>query len=266
MIFFLYDSSTKTEILIMKLTHLLLAIFAFPFISQAQVIGGMNLKLETMWDKEKYEDIAYKGEGMVDNDKYKKNPEIYLWVSMAWYEISEINDPKMIEEYPKALDYGFKWAAKFRKKDKDGVMYEDNKDYFEDLKKAGVSRAAEYEDDPKKLRKATGIYKYMVRAVPDDFNALYKKGVLEFRARNEAEGERSINKAMKGLAAAYTNKRYRPSKATAGVLEDSMLEFSEMMLERSLKDSANKVLDWAALWFPESEKVKAKIEGGTPEE
>jgi hypothetical protein len=250
----------------MKLSQLLLAVFAFPFLSQAQVIGGMNLKLETMWDKEKYEDIAYKGEGMVDNDKYKKDPEIYLWVSMAWYEISQINDPKMMEEYPKALSYGYKWAAKFRKKDKDGAMYEDNKDYFEDLKKAGVMSAAEFEDDPKKLRKATGIYKYMVRAVPDDFNALYKKGVLEFRARNEAEGERSINNAMKGLAAAYANKRYRPSKATAGVLEDSMLEFSDMMVEKSLKDSAVKVLNWAALWFPDSEKVKAKIGGEAPAE
>ena len=250
----------------MKFVKLLFVGMLLPAFSMAQVIGAMNLKLETLWDKEKYEDIAYKGEGMVENDKYKKDPEIYLWVSMAWYEISQINDPEMIEEYPKSLSWAFKWAAKFKKKDKEGVMYEDNKDFFEDLKKAGVAYAAEFEDDPRKMRKAIGMYKYMTRAIPDDYNILYKKGVLEFRSRNEAEGERSINAAMKGLAEAYQNKRYRPSKATVGVLEDSMLEFSDMLVEKSLKDSADKVLNWAGQWFPESEKVKAKVGGGAAEE
>ena len=45
-----------------------------------------------------------------------------------------------------------------------------------------------------------------------------------------------------------------------------MIEFSDMMVEKSLKDSAQKVLNWAAKWFPESEKIKAKIGGGKAEE
>ena len=122
---------------------LLLAFILSPLLSIAQVVGGMNLKMEQLWEKEKYEDIAYSGEGMVDNDKYKNDPEIYLYVSMAWYEISQINDPKMMEEYPKALDYAMKWASKFDRKDKDGVMREDNVDFFTDLAKAGIIASTE---------------------------------------------------------------------------------------------------------------------------
>lgn len=238
---------------------LLLAFILSPALSLAQVVGGMNLKMETMWDKEKYEDIAYKGEGWVDSDKYKKDPEIYLYVSMAWYEISQINDPKMKEEYPKSLDYAMKWASKFHRKDKDGVMREDNDDYFSDLAKAGISFAAEKLEQPRGIRKAIGMYKYMTRAMPDDHNILYAKGVLEMQNFNEGQAERDISMAMTGLAAKYAKPGYKPVKATKGILEDSMIKLSDLLVEKSMKDSANKVLNWAATWFPDSEKLKTKM-------
>ena len=61
----------------------------------AQVVGGMNFKLEKLYIEEKYEDVAYKGMKMIENDKYKKDPEIYLYIAMAWYEISQMNDEEM---------------------------------------------------------------------------------------------------------------------------------------------------------------------------
>ena len=139
----------------------------------AQVVGGMNFKLEKLFMAEKYEDVAYKGENMIENDKYKKDPEIYLYISMAWYEISQFNDEKMQEEYPKALRDAFKFAARFIKKDREGVWYEDNSDYFEDLKKAGIADAAPFVDDDRKRRNAVSTYKYMTKATPDDWNILF---------------------------------------------------------------------------------------------
>jgi hypothetical protein len=241
----------------------LLTLFLFSIITSslsAQVVGGMNFKLEKIYMAEKYEDVAYKGMNMIENDKYKKDPEIYLYISMAWYEISQMNDEKMQEEYPKALRDAFKYAAKFVKKDRDGVWYEDNADFFEDLKKAGIADAAEYIDNPKKLRVAVSNYKYMTKAMPDDWNLLFFKGVLEQTNRNTGQAERDIQLAMTNLVQLYANPKYRPSKASKPILEDGFMRWTDIMLEQNYADSAKKTMNWAVQFFPDSQKVAAKAE------
>ena len=205
-----------------------------------QVVGGMNFKLEKLYMEEKYEDVAYKGMNMVENDKYKKDPEIYLYIAMAWYEISQMNDEEMQEEYPKALRDAFKYAAKFAKKDKDGVWYEDNIDFFEDLKKAGIADAEKWIDDERKRRNAVGTYKYMTKAIPEDPNLLFFKGVLEYMNRNAGQADRDIQMAMAALIAKYQDPKYRPSRASKPILEDGMIRWADIMLEQNYADSAKK--------------------------
>jgi hypothetical protein len=238
----------------------LLALFIFSTTSFAQVVGGMNFKLEKLFIEEKYEDVAYKGISMVESDKYKSDPEIYLYVAMAWYEISQMNDEAMEVEYPKALQDAFKYAAKFAKKDKEGVWAEDNSDFFEDLKKAGIADAAQWIDDDKKRRNAVSSYKYMSKAMPDDPNLLFFKGVLEYMNRNSGQADRDVSMAMTDLITKYADPKYRPSKASAPVLEDGLLRWTDNMLEQSYADSAKKTINWALKFFPESEKVAAKAE------
>lgn len=208
--------------------------------------------------EEKYEDVAYKGIAMIENDKYKKDPEIYLYIAMAWYQISQMNDDEMKEEYPKALQDAFKYAAKFAKKDKDGVWYEDNADFFEDLKKAGIAEAKQYIEDERKRRNAVSAYKYMTKAMPDDPNLLFFKGVLEYMNRNTGQAERDINMSMVELIKKYEDPKYRPSKASAPVLEDGLIRWADIMMEQNYADSAKKTINWALKFFPDSKKVAEK--------
>ena len=228
--------------------------------ASAQVVGGMNFKLEKLYMAEKYEDVAYKGINMIESDKYKKDPEIYLYIAMAWYEISQMNDEEMGEEYPNSLRDAFKYAAKFVKKDRDGVWYDDNSDFFEDLKKAGIADAEQWIGDPKKLRNAVSSYKYMTKAMPDDWNLLFFKGVLEQMNRNTGQAERDIQLAMSNLIKLYENPKYRPSKASKHVLEDGLIRWTDIMLEQNYADSAKKTMNWAIQFFPDSEKIAAKSE------
>lgn len=227
----------------------------------SQVVGGMNFKLEKLYMEEKYEDVAYKGIALVENDKYKNDPEIYLYVAMAWYEISQMNDDAMKEEYPKALQDAFKYAAKFAKKDKEGVWYEDNADFFEDLKKAGIADAAQYIEDDKKRRNAVSAYKYMTKAMPDDPNLLFFKGVLEYMNRNTGQAERDVSMAMTALIQKYEDSKYRPSKASAPTLEDGMIRWADIMLEQNYADSAKKTINWGLKFFPDSKKLAEKAAG-----
>ena len=218
----------------------------------------MNYKLEKLFIEEKYEDVAYKGEKMVEDDKYKKDPEIYLYIAMAWYEISQINDEKMEEEYPNALRDAFKYAARFTKKDREGTWYEDNEDFFDDLAKAGIAEAGEFVDDDRKRRNAVSTYKYMTKAMPEDWNLLFFKGVLEAMNRNVGQAERDISQAMSNLVVAYADPKYKPSKATAPALEDGLIRWTDYLLEQNYADSAKKTINWGIQFFPDSEKVSAK--------
>ncbi|MFM1876199.1 MAG: hypothetical protein RL266_1936 [Bacteroidota bacterium] len=227
----------------------------------SQVVGGMNFKLEKLYMEEKYEDVAYKGIAMVEDDKYKNDPEIYLYVAMAWYQISQMNDDAMKEEYPKALADAFKYAAKFAKKDKDGVWFQDNADFFEDLKKAGIADAKQYIEDERKRKNAVSTYKYMTKAMPEDANLLFFKGVLEYMTRNTGQAERDVNMAMTALIKNYEDPKYKPSKSSAPVLEDGLIRWTDIMLEQNYADSAKKTINWAIKFFPDSKKVAEKAAG-----
>lgn len=224
----------------------------------AQVVGGMNFKLEKLYMEEKYVDVAYKGMKMIEKDQYKKDPEIYLYIAMAWYEISQMNDEEVQEEYPKALRDAMKYAGKVDKKDKEGIWMDDNDDFYDDLAAAGIADAAQWIGDERKMRNAVSGYKYMTRAMPDDYNLLFFKGVLEYQNRNTGQAERDVQEAMNGLIPLYENPKYRPSKATSPVLEDGLMQWSDIMLEQNYADSAKKTIAWGLQWFPESEKLQAK--------
>jgi len=254
---------SKTTKTIMNILNRFAPLFLLLIISSsisAQVVGGMNVKLEKLFIEEKYEDVAYKGISMIEKDEFKSDPEIYLYIAMAWYEISQMNDEKVEEEYPKALQDAMKYASKIDKKDKEGVWISDNADFFNDLAKAGIADAAQWIDDPKKLRNAVSSYKYMTKALPDDYNLLFFKGVLEYKNRNTGQADRDIADAMNGLIPAYENPKYRASKASAPVLEDGLMQWADVMMEQNYADSAKKTINWALKFFPESELVKKKAE------
>jgi len=236
-------------------------IILFSNASSAQVVGGMNFKMEKLFMEEKYEDVAYKGISMVEKDQYKKDPEIYLYIAMAWYEISQMNDEKMEEEYPNALRDAMKYAGKVDKKDKEGVWMEDNADFYDDLAKAGIADAAQWIGDERKMRNAVSSYKYMTKALPDDYNLLFFKGVLEYQNRNTGQAERDVQQAMNGLIPLYENPKYRANKATSPVLEDGLMQWADIMLEQNYADSAKKTIAWGLKFFPESEKIAAKSRG-----
>ena len=97
--------------------------------------------LRILYMDEKYEKLIGKATGYVENDKTRKNPAPYLYLSKAYFEISQIE--KYNEDYPpeKAFRNAMKWASKYRRKDKEGILYYENDMYFQELKKMAVNRS-----------------------------------------------------------------------------------------------------------------------------
>ena len=225
--------------------------------SFSQVVGAELVKLEELYDAEKYEKCLTKAEGYCANDKYRKEPEPYLWATMCWFELYRSEDEKIQKAYPDALKQALKWAAKFVKKDKEDLFFSSNSYFFYELKMAAIENAEQYMD-AKNYRKASYAYKAIAKYDLKDYNVLFMKGVCDALNNNAGEAERNMGIAITNLNLNYADKRYKPDKASEPLLIDAFVLFSDFLMEKSEADSARRTMVWAKKFLPENEDIEAQ--------
>lgn len=236
--------------------------------SFAQVKGGQHTKLFDLYAMEKYEDCAFKAESMVMNEKYKKDPEPLLYLSMCMLKVSKMDSSELDQHYKDPLKESLKYAKKFRSKDKDGTMYKNNLHFFDELKEAGIYQANSFYNQ-NQYGKAAAFFG-MVNAFDDkDNNVRFMKGVCDILAKNAADGAKNINDAMKGLSLARMDTSYKPDEVSGPLLIEAMIIYSDYLSKNKMEDSAKKTMTAAKEFFPESLEVKNQynlLHGLPPEE
>lgn len=193
--------------------------------------------------EEKYEDVVYKGEGLMQNDTYKKHPAVYLFTAKAYYEMSrqpgKFDVGEKDSKYPKPLKMAQKYLNKYVKNMKKVAKYfpdytgtiEDNKEFFEAIADTS-NKLAQTLYVMENYRKAAGVYKYAFRAVPMDPTLQLWQGITEVASKNTVEGKKNIVAALKVI-----DENFEPSKATRTVLAKGMLLAEEYL--RSIDDYEN---------------------------
>jgi tetratricopeptide (TPR) repeat protein len=219
-----------------------------------------------MYVDEKYDKVVYKGEALMQNDKYRKHPLIYIYTSMSYYEMSrrpgkyDVGDRD--SKFPKPLKMAQKHLYKFVKTDKKAPKYYKNS-WYEDFKEYYVqiadtsNRLAQYLYLNDKYRKAASMYKIAFRAVPNDPVLQLWQGIGEVKSRNAVEGDKTLIAALKKI-----NKSFVPSKATSGVLAHGMLIVEEYWRKKgnyTEADKAKKLIDVFKKYDPD-ELDKKKME------
>jgi len=150
--------------------------------------------LNILYAEGKYDKLIKKSEKYQDKDDSKYDPLPYLYMSMAFFEIS--NDEAWIQKddsYKRAYSNSLRYAAQFRKKldrlDNEAEkikILSDNNEYLQRLKGAIMEDVDLYlNQEDKNYRKAVGELKRLVTFAPDDAGAYLLKGVCEYRARNK---------------------------------------------------------------------------------
>ncbi len=160
--------------------------------SFAQTDNEYDDLLELFVD-EKYERLLYKAEDYTLKDKTKKDPLPYLYLSMAFYELSKLEEKQ--EEFPKAFKNALKYAGKFVKKDKKMNYVTDSEDYFADLRKDAMEEA-ENQMINEKWTKAKGSYKYLVNLDPKDPGAKLYMAFATFKMRSVREATTMMDEAI----------------------------------------------------------------------
>lgn len=255
----------KKEIILFLISYIL---YLFSQICYAQVKGGQHSKLFDLYAMEKYEDCAFKAENMVMNEKYKKDPEPLLYLSMCMLKISKMDSSELDQQYKDPLKESLKYAKKFRAKDKDSSMYMQNLLFFDELKVVAIYHANSLYNQ-NQYGKA-GAFLTMINAFDnDDNNVRFMKGVCDVLAKNAAEGSKNINDAMKGLILSRGDSAFKPDNTSEPLLAEAMIIYADYLSKNKMEDSAKATMSAAKNFFPDNWEVKNQynlLHGLPPEE
>ncbi|MBL4653965.1 MAG: hypothetical protein JKY53_14050 [Flavobacteriales bacterium] len=220
-------------------------------------VGSDFTKLKEMFEKEKYEDCAYKAETMTMKDKYRSSAEPYLFLAMCNWKIHEIGGEQLEEEYPKAYSDAFKYAGKLRKKDKKKKLYEEYKEFFDELKDAGVRDAIDFYLS-NNYRKAASTLKKVYKIAPESIAIKFSKGVCDIMANNLSEGGLWIKESAVVLQQFAKDGNYEKDPATDEMLADAFVTYSDYLLGKAEADSARHTIVLGQALLGDHYKIEAQ--------
>jgi hypothetical protein len=237
-------------------------------------------ELKILIADEEYDKCASKAEKYMDK-KYKNDPVVYIYASIACLRISQ--NYELREEYPKAFKDALKYAAKYRRKDDEGSIYNQYISHFEEMKKIIAEEVENYllEDEKTKMYKAYKKSSRMVEKItdmdPNDRGALLLLAVLEIGAKNYSEGKSIIKdvlpeiKKIKATRAEMAIEKEAPEEKKSSRRRkkedkraplksfDEMTEMEQIYLRKGLITYANYLFDKDKL-----SEAKEVIEIGKP--
>ena len=176
---------------------------------------------------EKYEKCFGKALNYTENEKTKKHPLPYLYVSMASFGMSQ--DHQYSENWPKAYSTALSFAKKYRKKDPDNTYAEDSQEYIDQLKEIIYEDVENYmlTSTEKGYKKAAGILKKVCSFDPKDYGAMLLWGELEVLTKNQTEGKKIVAAAFDLIKTIGT-----------GVQFGDLTEIQQKYLRKSLMEYA----------------------------
>lgn len=225
---------------------LILALMAFSNLN-AQTDNDYK-DLLTLFVGEKYEKCLYKAEGYTLDEKTKKDPLPYLFMSRCFYEMSKRDEFK--EKYPNAFKDAMKYISKYGSKDKEKRYAAEYEDYFSQIRSAAVAEA-ETMMDTQKYSKAKQLYDQLLDIDPNDAGAQLMMGVVFNLMKAKKESDAALAKAKTILS----DKKAGTTKEQLYLLKYAITLHATNLAGAS-KDAAKEWLDLGMEYFPEDKEYK----------
>jgi hypothetical protein len=203
--------------------------------------------------------VLKKAEGLMEDDKTKKDPDPYLLAAMCHLSLYRSDDPKLKESNKGGVREALKLAAKAASKDKEGALLAQHPEFLNDLRKEGVTLASVHVADAD-YRKANGIFKQILAFAPQDDNVRMAKAVTDIRMNYAPEGERLMAEALPRLDSAYRDLAYVPDPISAPLLRDAFLYCIDHLKMTGQIEAAKNAAFVARIIYPLDEDIKFKAE------
>ncbi len=210
--------------------------------------------LLSLFVDEKYEKVLSKAEGYILDDKTKKDPLPYLFMSMSYFEMSK-ND-KYKETYPDAFKNAQKFVSKYASKDKELEYLVEYEDYFSELRVAILSEA-EIMMDQQKYTKAKSSYGYLVDMDQKDAGAHIMLALAFKYMKSKKEYELAMNEAKKLLTektCSVTKKEQR------NFLKNALIAMANASTEAGSRAEAKMWMDFGLEFFQDDKEFMVNYE------
>jgi len=227
---------------------------------QAQVADAGLTKLVPKYEAGDYEWVLKKAEALMEDDKAKKDPEVYMWAAMCNLALYRSEDPKLKDAYRGGLRDALRYAAKAASKDKNERAFMlAQKDFIAELKKEGIALALTYmqEND---MRKANHVYKQIMTFDPTDDNIQFAKAITDLKMNNIAEAEKLIAEAFPRLESSYRDLSFTPDPISSPLLREAVVYYIDHLAMYHRTDSARHAAFVGRIIFPLDEEIKQKAE------
>ena len=223
---------------------------------KAQVKNSNFQKLFDLYTMEEYDKCAYKAEKYSQKDKYKRDPEPYLYMAMCFYQ-AHVQPEKFDQEFDDPLKDALKYAYKFRKKDKTGELFESNRELLDKIREEALANAKFYYND-NDYRKASSEFKRIQKVIPDDFNVMLMTGVADIMAKNASQGERLVVVALDSIRAQDERGVWEKDEVTYDIMIKGIVGYTNYLSEVERLEEAQETLTFARKLVPDDATLKSQ--------
>lgn len=185
---------------------------------------------------EKYEKCLAKAETYTLNDATKKDPLPFLYMSMSFFEMSQLE--KFAVDYPKASRDALKFAEKYRKKDKEKEFFNNYEDYWAELNTRAMEDGENLMEDPKGLSKAKAIWDAMTGYYPENPGPWLMLAICQHKGNMVRESDVSVQSFEKALDGAGDISTLPPDQKR--LLKNAVIRYADHMQSKGMRDQAKK--------------------------
>lgn len=202
---------------------------------------------------EDYSKLLKKAERYTQKDDTKRDAIPYIFMSRANFEISK--DAELMEDYPKAFKDAVKYAAKGLRKDREGIVYEEFRDYFSDLKKVLVEELENFLIE-QEYKRAENTLKQIQFLDEDDIGANFMMAYVKNMNGDISGAREYLINGNKKLDETTDLTGYRTEDLR--LLKLGLMNYAMYAHEKGYTDEAKKIINKGYQWFEnEPEYVKA---------
>ena len=238
----------------LPLILIILLPLAFPL--RAQVKNGEFQKLFDLYAMERYDKCAFKAESYTRKDKYRREPEPYLYLALCLYQgYMNPDEWDFTEDFRDPIKDALKYAYKFRKYDKKGSLYQENRVAIDKIRELALERALDYYNE-KNYYKAASEFKRIMKVVPDDPNIVFITGVAMIQSRDAVQGERNVNRALDSLRLFRKERRFEKDPVTHDVLIQTFVSYTDYLVEQERLEDALIIITFGRRLIPSDPKLK----------
>lgn len=210
--------------------------------------------LLTLFVTEKYDKVVMRATKYTEDEKTKKDPLPYLFLSMSYFEISKKDEYKT--RFPDAFKLCLKNIKSYASKDKERRYAAEYEDFFSKLRNSIVSEG-ELMLDQQKYTKAKTMFQALLNIDENDAGAKIYLGITMLAMKSKKEAETEFGEAKKLL---QDKKAAHGTKELDDLLKNGLMTYATQLSSDGNKSVAKEWMDLGMEYFKDDKEYKVTYE------